>query len=458
MEERAPKNVVVLTPIQELDKHVPMKALQELIDEASGDQEPPKYGTKESLLDEVRGLIETKNLSLTQVNKLVQDYKFAGRVSVCWGIPLQRVILSKQNIQQKIIDRSLINSFEEELKPQLTQKPAFNKAEWLDDSLLRLEFAYAGKSYEVEDNYEKRTIIPTKRINSYIRLLDKTFVVETRASIRESKLVHNSIFLLLGIEIVPMTFSNQDIAFLKQELHAKSKATKHKRFGGDLDTVYVSASPELDDLEDSEEYIKNFTLGELRETRLEFVYTTSSQQKIDTSVHVSNQGNIWFMTDVPEALIEYMFSIVRKIKFLPPVRRLGLISPITSIDEDNIQALIASIRKNGYGKRFHPRIYKTLDFEIDEKKWMQTISKLVQLGYLTEQFELVCPACHETVKVYHEYGNIPLNEVVNCSHCGHDFEVSEQEILLTYSFKEDVEPSYDAEAPQMQDQSVLAKV
>jgi hypothetical protein len=458
MEERVPKNVAVLTPIQELDKHVPMKALQELIDEASGDQEPPKHGTKESLLDEVRGLIETKNLSLTQVNKLVQDYKFAGRVSVCWGIPLQRVTLSKQNIQQKIIDRSLINSFEEEIKPQLTQKPAFNKAEWLDDSLLRLEFAYAGKSYEVEDNYEKRTIIPTKRINSYIRLLDKTFVVETRASIRESKLVHNSIFLLLGIEIVPMTFSNQDIAFLKQELHAKSKAAKHKRFGGDLDTVYVSASPELDDLENSEEYKQNFIHGELRETRLEFVYTTSSKQKIDTSVHVSNQGNIWFMTDVPEELIEYMFSVVRKIKFLPPPRSLGLISQVSSIEEDNIQSLIASIRKHGYGKRFHPRIYRTLDFEINEKQWMQTISKLVQLGYLTERFELVCPACHETVKVYYEYKDIPLGEVINCNHCGHDFNVSEQEILLTYSFKEDMESSYDTEVPTVADQSVLTKV
>jgi DNA-directed RNA polymerase subunit M/transcription elongation factor TFIIS len=458
MEERASDNLAILTPIEELDKHVPMKALQELIDEVSGNQEHPKHATKDSLLDEVKGLIETKELSLEQVNKLVQNYKFAGRVSVCWGIPLHRVTLSKQSIQKKIIDRSPINSFEEELKPQLTEKPAFNKAEWFDNNLLRLEFAYAGKSYEVEDNYEKRTIIPTKRINSYIRLLDKTFVVETRASIRESKLVHDSIFLLLGIEIVPMTFSNQDIAFLKQELHAKSKAAKHKRFGGDLDTVYVSASPELDDLENSEEYKQNFTHGELRETRLEFVYTTSSKQKVDTSVHVSNQGNIWFMTDVPEELIEYTFSIVRKIKFLPPVGKLGLISKVSRTDEDNIQSLIASIRKNGYGNRFHPRIYKTLEFEIDEKKWMQTISKLVQLEYLTERFELVCPACHETVKIYHEYKDIPLDEVVNCSHCGHDFKVSEQEILLTYSFKEDMEPSYNTEAPQTEAQFVLAKV
>lgn len=457
MEEHTPDNLTVLNPIEELNKHVPMKALQELLDEASGEQEIAKHGTKESLLGEVRDLVETQSLSLNQINKLVQDYKFAGRVSVCWGIPLHRTTLSKKTIQQEIVGRHLINPFEEELKPQLTQKPAFNKAAWLSSDFLRLEFVYAGKSYEVEDNYQKRTIVPTKRINSYIRILDETFVVETRASIRESKLLHSSIFLLLGIEIVPMTFSNQDIAFFKQELQAKSKATKYKRHGGDLDTVHVSASPELDDLEDSEEYTKNFTHGELRETRLEFIYSTSSNQKFSTSLHVSNQGNIWFMTDAPEELIEYVFSIVRKIKFLPPVRKLGLSSKVDSIDEDKIQALITSIREHGYGERFHPRIYKTLGFEINERKWIETISKLVQLGYVTERFELVCPGCHETIKIYYEYNDIPLGEDMSCNHCSYNFNVSEQEILLTYSFKEDIESSH-AKSSRLEEQPILAKI
>ena len=166
------------------------------------------------------------------------------------------------------MSRSSINPFEEEIRPQLTQKPSFNTSEWLSDDLLRLEFAYAGKAYEVEDNYEKRTIVPTKRLNSYLRLLDKTFVVETRASICESKLVYDSVSLLLGIDIVSMTFSNQDIAFIKKELNAKSKAAKHKRFGGDLDTVYVSASPELDDLDNSEEYRNNFYIWRVKRSSI----------------------------------------------------------------------------------------------------------------------------------------------------------------------------------------------
>lgn len=456
MEERTPTNLVLLTPIEELNKHVPMKALQELLDGAAGEQESLKHATKEVLLDEVRELVEKKTLSIEQINKLVQDYKFAGRVSVCWGIPLERTALSRNKLEEAILSKNSVNPFQEELRPQLTQKPAFNSAEWLNDSLLRLEFVYAGKSYEIEDNYEKRVVVPTKRLNSYIRLLDKTFVVETRASIRESKLVYNSVSLLLGIEVVSMTFSNQDIAFLKKELDGKSKAAKHKRFGGDLDTVYVSASPDLDDLDNSEEYKINFTHGELREARLEFIYNSSSKSKIASSLHISNQGNIWFMSDVPEELIEYVFALVHKIKFLPPVRKLGLKTQVTITDENIIQSLVNAIRKSGYGKRFNPRIYRTLGFELDEKKWIETISKLVQLGHLVERFELVCPNCHETVNVYLEYKDIPLEEVVNCIHCSHEFEVSEQDILLTYSFKEDIELIQDPESFK-EDQVVLAQ-
>ncbi|PSB14872.1 hypothetical protein C7B61_10730 [filamentous cyanobacterium CCP1] len=455
MEERTPNNLVLLTPIEELNKHVPMKALQELVDEAAGEQESSKYATKEALLDEVQALVEKKTISLGRINKLVQDYKFAGRVSVCWGIPLERTALLKSELEKAILSKNSVNPFEEEIKPQLTQRPAFNSAEWLSNNLLRLEFVYAGKSYEIEDNYEKRIIVPTKRLNSYIRLLEKTFVVETRASIRESKLVYDSVSLLLGVEIVSMTFTNQDIAFLKKELNGKSKAAKHKRFGGDLDTIYVSASPGLDDLDSSEEYKNNFTHGDLRETRLEFLYTSSSKNKIESSLHISSQGNIWFMSDVPEELIEYVFAIVHKIKFLPPVKKLGLKSSVTTTDETIIQSLVNAIRKSGYGKRFNPRIYKTLGFELDERKWIETISKLVRLGYLTERFELVCPDCHETIKVYFDYKDIPLDEALSCIHCGHEFEVSEEDILLTYSFKEDIELAQDPESQD--DQVVLAQ-
>lgn len=455
MAEQAPDNLLISSPIEELGKHVPVKALEGLVDEVSDEQGVPKHGTKEALLDEVRELVTNKKLSIEQVSKLTQEYKFAGRVSISWGIPLQWVICSKEKLEQKILCRSLINPFEEEIRPQLTNKPALNRAEWLSDDMLRIEFTYAGKAYEVEDNYEKRIIVPTKHINSYLRLLEKSFLVETRANIRESKLVHNAVSNLLGIEVVAMSFSNQDIETLKQELKAKSKAVKLKRFGGDLDTVYVSAAPELDDLDNSEEYKSNFIHGDLKEARLELTYTTSLQQKSNISLHISSQGNIWFMSDVPEEIIEHVFSVVRKIKFLPPVRKLGLASQINKIDENKIQALMTSIREKGYGKRFNPRIYKTLGFEVDERKWIEIISKLVQLDYFVERFELICPTCHETLSVYSDYKDIPLYGKASCNHCSHEFNISAHDVLLTYSFKEDIDPRQGADMSQRKIQLAL---
>ncbi len=446
MVESTPNKLMVSTPFEELGKYVPIKALQKFID---GEQEASKHTTKESLLDEIRDMVENKKLSIEQISQLTQNYKYAGRISVCWGIPLKWITLSAQQLEKIILSRNSVNPFNEEIRPRLTQKPTFNRAQWLKNDLLRLEFTYAGKSYEVEDNYQKRTIIPTKRVNSCLRLLEKTFVVETRASIRESNLVHDSVASLLGTEVTSITFSDQDIEILKQEISKDSRTTKraakHKQFGGEFDIVYVSASPELDDLDNSEEYKKISAHGELKETRLEFVHTTAEKQKISVSLHVSKQGNIWFMSDVTEEIIDYVFAIVRKIKFLPSVKKLGLSSFTSKVEENKIQGLLTSIQTHGYGQRFNPRIYRTLKFEIDEKKWIEIIAKFVQLGYFVEKFELVCPICHETMSVYLDYKDIPLEKEVNCTHCGIEFEVSEQNILLTYSFKRDFIPGQEAQ-------------
>lgn len=447
MDKPTTDNLIVETSIAELGASVPMKVLHELIEDAVGKQDAQKPTDKKALLNNIKELVHKDIISVKTVLQLIQDYKYAGRVSICWGIPFQWTSLSKTKLQEIILEKSNVNPFEKEIKPKLIPRPSFNRAEWLAEDLLRLEFVYAGKSYEVEDNYQKRIIVPTKRIGCYIRLEEKTFVVETRASIQASKKIYDALSRLLDIDIVSMTFSNQDIQVLKQKLNDKStatkKAAKHKRYGGDLDMVSVSASPAIDDLDSSDEYNSKFADGELKEVRFRLIHITDSKQKIDASLHISNQGNIWFMSDVPEEIIEYVFAIVRKIKFLPPVKKLGLSSKISKDEEGEIQKLITSIREHGYGNRFHPRIYQTLGIEIEEKKWIETISKLVRLGHIKERFELVCPVCYETIQVYADYNDIPLEEENACNACNYKFEVSEKDILLTYSFKANTQLNKD---------------
>lgn len=425
------------SPIVELGQYANVQTIQELIAEAGGKQ-PAKHATKEELLKEVEKLVANRSLSGDRVSSIVREYKFAGSVSVCWGLPLKYVGFTKPQLEKLLQANREINPFEAELRPQLTQKPGFNRAEWLSNTKLRLEFTYAGKSYELEDNYEFRQIVPTKRINVYLRLLKNLFVVETHCNIRETKQIHQAIFRLLGVEVTAMTFSDRDITFLKRELQAKTKASKFKRSGGEIDTVYVSAAPSLDDLEDSEEFRQKFSDGELRETRLEFVYVGESGHQTNASVYISHLGNIWFMTDVPEEVIEYVFSVVRKIKFLPPLNKLGRSVEVQPEVDNQIGSLLSAIRSSGYGKRFSPRVYLTLGLQVEERSWIETISKLVQAGFLSERFELCCPACHETITVYQRYQDIPLDLETSCDHCGHTFTVSERDIFLTYAFKDDL--------------------
>ena len=435
MTKLATINIENETPIAELGQYANVQAIQDLIAEASGKQ-PAKHLTKEVLLEQVKLLVESSNLSEERVNTVIREYKFAGSVSVCWGMPLEYTGFTRNQIENLLRKNREINPFEAELRPELTQKPAFNRAEWLTENKLRVEFTYAGKAYELEDNYELRKIVPTKRISAYLRLLDELFVVETHGNVRETKQVHNVISLILGVEIATMTFSDRDILFLKKELKANTKASKFKRLGGDLDTIYVSASPELDDLEDSEEFKQKFSDGELRETRLEFVYQKASGHKSNVSIHISHVGNIWFMSDVSEDVIEYVFSVVRKIKFLPPLNRLQRISKSESESDEQIDALLKSIRSNGYSNRFSERIYILLGLQVDNKLWLETLSKLVQSGYLSQNFELCCPNCHESISVYHSYRTIPLDKEIDCNHCGHNFIVSAHDIFITYSFKD----------------------
>lgn len=422
--------------LKQLGNSVPVQEIHNLISK-SGSDKTYKHLNKYDLLDEVKKLFITRQISLQDLEKTISDYKFAGRVSVCWSIPLNRVAMSRKDLESLLAGKFSVNPFEQEIRPELSKEPEFNSAEWLSEDLLRLEFTYAGKSFEVEDNYEKKIIIPTHRINSYIRLVYDTFVVETRANIRTARMVRSAVSALFDTEVVPLRFANSDIDIIKEKLKAKSRAVKYKYYGGELDTVSISASPGLSDLADSKNLANFNNGGELKEVRFEYTYKDKDGNATDVSLHISSIGNIWFMSGVPESVIENVFSIIRSIKFVPPIRRLGLSSDVNDADLADLQRLLYLIRKHGYGKRFNPRIYKQLKFDLaNERPWIETISKLVQSGYLLESFELCCPDCHETIEVYRDFHEIPLDQEMHCTHCHSGFKVSEDDIILMYSFKD----------------------
>lgn len=77
-----------------------------------------------------------------------------------------------------------------------------------------------------------------------------------------------------------------------------------------------AAAPHIDDLDASSEYSGSLSMDELRKVRYKFVYQTDERAQIEVTIHISNKGGIWFVSEVPEEVIEYVFSCVRAVKQL----------------------------------------------------------------------------------------------------------------------------------------------
>lgn len=311
-----------------LKRYVPLRELHFFLKDITG-KEPISYTTKEALIVYLENLIENDSKLLEKVNELVIKYKNAGRGSVSWSIPKKENKQSEENsskgfknkncdkkefITNLIIKKNSVNPFENEIRPSIGKKPSLNKCEWLRDDLLKLEFVYADKSQFIEEDYEIKEIFPTRRASILARVCDSSIILESRASFNKAKILHEMTADMLGEEYEILDFSLEDVEHLKTFLNAKKKSARHKKSAGDFDTVEVTLSPILDDLDSSKEYKDYLHDDELRKAMYKFGYITDTGSEMDVTMYVSNKGSLWFVSEVPEEVIEHVFSGIREIK------------------------------------------------------------------------------------------------------------------------------------------------
>jgi hypothetical protein len=100
---------------------------------------------------------------------------------------------------------------------------------------------------------------------------------------------------------------------------------------------------------------------------------------------------------------------------------------------EQIGNALATIRSDKfYCSRFSPKAYKSLGLRMDDEElWMSTLSRLMQMGELIPNYELVDPVSEDTVAVYHKVSEIPIGKIFSTEY---PFEVSEKQVFLTYSF------------------------
>ncbi len=292
-----------------LDKYVPKRELVELL----------KQETRENIDGSLRKMdiikaIEQKMYpkSKNKIDELIIRYRFAGKTPISWSMSKEPVSYSREEIE-KLLKRKGTDPFTTELRPVITLEPQLNKASWLDTEHLFLEFVYYDKEFTYEEDYQPKTIRPQKRTTAIVRLLNSPFVIESRANYRISNTLHEKVAELLKIKSELLRFSNVEIDNLKNQLHAMKKGAKHKMSGGDYDTVMVSVSPTIDDLDDSLQYQQDLQQEKMQDANFQF-HASNIATPIDVSIKISSKGSIWFTSIVPEEVVDYLFSCVRQVK------------------------------------------------------------------------------------------------------------------------------------------------
>ncbi len=102
---------------------------------------------------------------------------------------------------------------------------------------------------------------------------------------------------------------------------------------------------------------------------------------------------------------------------------------ITTYDE-----ILKFIYENHKETRFHPRVYKYLDIQLDEERWLHFLELLTEKGLLGIKYELSCPRCNGYVLAYPNLQDIPFGKEAHHEDCGRTFIINESHIFITFFF------------------------
>jgi hypothetical protein len=109
-----------------------------------------------------------------------------------------------------------------------------------------------------------------------------------------------------------LTISEAEVDKLRQALEAKvDRLSATAKEGQDWGVIEVTAGPNCEDLSSSQETEEKIQGGEKARQDLVFQHPDFGETRIRVS---TRNGTIWFVRAVPEAVMDYVFEAVVKIK------------------------------------------------------------------------------------------------------------------------------------------------
>lgn len=296
-----------------IERHIPVSELEFFLERFTLDEQT-SHGSKEEIITEVDKIISGEPERLEGLEKLLSQYKSAGRGSMTWGIIYEE--LSCEEIEKTLIENYGQEVFDDEIRPEVTRVPSLNRAEWMDEEkkVLRLEFAESGKRKLEYQYYELVAVPAMKIVDCFLKISESQIVVEVRTNISSAPKYHGKIGHMLNRKVEIIEFSLLEIASIERSLKTFRKSAKHKKLSGDLDIVSVSASPTVEDLKASPEYNELLGNDEIKDARCQFVYNGKDGRETNVTIGISSKGSIWFLNEVPEEVIDHVFSVVKTAK------------------------------------------------------------------------------------------------------------------------------------------------
>jgi len=290
---------------------VPSGALKQIISERELD-------ARKNSIDEMAEEISDKVPELGRA--LADQFQFAGATAVnihvmMSGIPAEWH--NKDYFRDHLIQKYGDTIFKRGIRPQLNEKPQLIRAYELGNKMV-LAFSLLGTPRRFLEDFE--IVVRSPQILEYVIIHFSPFSFEIRASQSQNELFKQAV---LGV----MDIFNEEVYWdkitklndlqaneLAQRLGARLRAAKHKMTEGVYATKEVTANTQVEDLEATEEYKKEFTGTPMKKKTLVFRFTYSFGFEEDISYVITDEG-LWFRTKVGEEVIDHVLQEILRIKF-----------------------------------------------------------------------------------------------------------------------------------------------
>lgn len=251
---------------------------------------------------------------------LADEFRFAGKTVVNLCVPIDgfdNSLKNKESFRRRVESRYGSTLFNQRNRVTLSLDPVPIRVYELDSKFI-IEYSYYGNEQRVLDNYEIRKRRP--QLINYVIIHFNPFLIEVRSSAEDREKFLMALTETIGLDPTKMEWnydsvlSEAEIRMLSTALHAKLRVAKHKMPTGIYATVEVSATPQVPDLSQEDQYQNQFRGARTEKKTYQFNYHHSFGFTQSVTLTITRKGGLWFRTSIGEEVINHVINTLISIR------------------------------------------------------------------------------------------------------------------------------------------------